>query len=131
MPNESATTTATLHALGQQSWEQVLSQLRDARCIWADLQGLHFGAVPAGQPVGTHLWAWSATYAWRLRLDPESVVGARMELGVGTEPVVIQRLTPRTTPDPGLAQLLGRICMDLDLIVTQDETPISFLRQAS
>lgn len=131
------TRTLGLAALGSTDWSSLRSELADARCVWMDIDGLHYGAVPEHQPLGTHLWAWNSRHAWRVRLDPDLIVGARLNLessndsSAETVAVSIQPLTPRTTPDQGLANLLTQVATRVELAVTQDSAPVTFLVPSS
>jgi hypothetical protein len=127
MNDELTTKSATLTPLGSLTWAQLCSDHSPARCVWMDIDGLHFGALPDTQPLGTHLWGWNDNSAWRLRLDPDLIVGARLDVGTGPVTVVLQPATARTTPDPRLGKLLNEITAPMDLAITQDDAPITFL----
>lgn len=133
MTSQLPTRKVGLSALGSTDWRSLRNELSDAHCVWMDIDGLHYGAVPERQPLGTHLWAWTSRHAWRVRLDPDLTVGARLDLDGPAEPsdetvaVSVQTLTPRTTPDQGLANLVRQIAEQLDLAVTQDSAPMTFI----
>ena len=122
-----------LTPLGSTDWHSLKQQLTEARCVWMDIDGLHYGLVPEQQPLGTHLWAWRAQQAWRVRLDPDLTVGARLDLDGPTDSsaetitVSLQRLTPRTTPDQGPGNLLRQVAEEGELAVTQDSAPVTFI----
>jgi hypothetical protein len=71
---------------GRMSWAEALEEyLRDAQCLWQDLDGLHVSAAPAEAPHTSLLHAWTATRLVRVRLDRD-VDGVRAHVAAIARP---------------------------------------------
>ncbi len=88
-----ATATAWLLAHGRQPWTEIRTLLTGCTCAWADLDGFHAGAPPAGPPLATHLWAWAGDKLLRVRIDGAEGITAELHLtGPGQgQPVTVTR----------------------------------------
>lgn len=122
-----STQKATTKPLGRMEWATVQAEVGDATCVWSDLSGMHVGALPDQQPIATHLWAWRGQTAWRLRLDLDIVIGARLTLDAAGHDVMVHSIGARTTPDPALADELAGLVAEVRLVTTMDAAPVSFL----
>jgi hypothetical protein len=69
---------ANLHGYGQVEWPRVQDLLGDATCCWADIDGWHVDPLPSQPPCTTHLWAWTNTVQWRLRVDGSKAIVAML-----------------------------------------------------
>lgn len=55
-----------LHA----DWPDFTRVFPGATAVWADLDGMHRGVLPATlPPATTHLWFWTSEFAGRVRID--------------------------------------------------------------
>jgi hypothetical protein len=95
-----ATRTAWLTAHGRRPWDEISTVLSGCTCAWADLDGFHCGPPPAGPPLATHLWAWSADRLLRIRLDGNDGITAELHLTDpgNSEPVQVAERETATWP---------------------------------
>ena len=69
--------------------------------LWFDLDGPHFGPLPATAPGATHLWGWDTRTALLARLERSIVVAGAALHSVGpTEPGVWVLVRPLVTWTP-------------------------------
>jgi hypothetical protein len=77
---------------GRMPWRAAIEEhLRDAHCLWQDLDGLHLSGVPAEAPHTTLLHAWTAARLVRVRLDRDSE-GVWAHVAVVDRPPAAERL---------------------------------------
>ncbi len=72
--------TATLIAYGRVTWDQVTAMLAGAQAAWADYDGFHVGAAPHSPPPYSHLWAWTADWLVRIRIDGQHAIAGVLAL---------------------------------------------------
>lgn len=70
-----------LERVGPMSWDALRTHLchTHGECAWSDFHGFHFGPanrLPLSIPPTTHLWAWDAQRALRVRVDVDRVLVA-------------------------------------------------------
>ncbi|MEO3747200.1 hypothetical protein [Plantactinospora sp. B5E13] len=85
--SHTSTTTATgiLHAHGRITWRHLATALHDTDgTAWADYDGFHIGAAPTSPPPYTHLWAWTADWLLRARLDGDAAIVGVLQTGTTT-----------------------------------------------
>ncbi len=73
--------TATLIAYGRTGWGQVARMLAGATAAWADYDGFHLGAPPGSPPPYSHLWAWTARWLARVRVEGQHAITGVLALG--------------------------------------------------
>jgi hypothetical protein len=103
---DAAPGSANLAGYGVRSWTELRAMLADTTAAWADYDGFHVGPPPLEAPPYSHLWAWTADWLLRARIEGQrAVVGVLVLRGdppaggsgpVQTWPVEYQRLTSRT-----------------------------------
>ena len=54
--------------------------LNGAQAAWADYDGLHLGAAPHSPPPYSHLWAWTADWLARIRIDGQHAIAGVLAL---------------------------------------------------
>jgi hypothetical protein len=72
--------TATLIAYGRVAWPQVTRLLTGAQAAWADYDGFHIGTPPQSPPPYSHLWAWTADWLARIRIDNQDAITGVLSL---------------------------------------------------
>ena len=72
--------TATLIAYGRVAWDQITRMLAGAQAAWADYDGFHVGAPPESPPPYSHLWAWTADWLARIRIDGQHAIAGVLAL---------------------------------------------------
>ncbi len=72
--------TATLIAYGRVAWDRVARMLAGAQAAWADYDGFHVGEPPESPPPYSHLWAWTADWLARIRIDGQDVIAGVLAL---------------------------------------------------
>jgi hypothetical protein len=133
------TGTADLIGYGRVSWDQLTSMLTGAQAAWADYNGFHIGAPPAAPPPYSHLWAWTATWLARARIDAgTAIVGVLALHGTPrpappvstTEPVHFQiaRATTWQPNEKRVGELAPHIAgRPIDIYVIPGEHPVTFV----
>ena len=72
--------TAPLIAYGRVAWDQITRMLAGAQAAWADYDGFHVGAAPESPPPYSHLWAWTAGWLARIRVDGQHAIAGVLAL---------------------------------------------------
>lgn len=133
--------TVTLHAYGQLTWPD-LRRVMVGQAAWADYDGFHIGRPPETAPPYTHLWAWSAQWLLRARVDGERAIVAVLQ----TDREAPSGLTPLESYDvrcirrqcrtwPGGEQRVGPLAATVtdrpvELWQVDGERPVTFVRPA-
>jgi len=123
-------------------WPSVHTELAEqhARCLWQDLDGLHVADPPASAPLTSMLWAWSATGLWRIRIDGDSVYGARLDTATQTPNPTARPMLPWAPTDQRIAAHTATAVQRVDALrfeqilidgIAQHAQPMIFLRPAA
>jgi hypothetical protein len=77
---------------GRLAWPRLAATLHAAHGVaWADYHGFHIGTAPAEPPPYSHLWAWTAGWLLRARLDgTQAIVGGLQLDAVGPGLTVVE-----------------------------------------
>ena len=89
--------TGELIGYGRVSWHQLAVMLTGSHAAWADYNGFHVGPPPDGPPPYTHLWAWTAGWLARARLDGDTAIVSVLALTgepQSTPPVQLREAVP-------------------------------------
>jgi hypothetical protein len=132
--------TATLIAYGRIAWDQVTAMLAEAQAAWADYNGFHIGPAPHAPPPYSHLWAWTADWLIRTRIDGQHAIAGALALSglPGSSPperwrqeVHFRRVQSQTWPSaekrvgPLGPEVPGR---SADLYMVTGDRPVTFVR---
>lgn len=131
--------TATLLAYGRIGWPQVARLLMGSRAAWADYDGFHVGAPPASPPPYSHLWAWTADWLARIRIDGQDAIAGVLSLRAEPaspppkwrEEVRFREVRSQTWPPgekragPLRPEIAGQAA---DLYLLAGEHPVTFVR---
>ncbi len=132
--------TATLIAYGRLTWDQAARMLAGTQAAWADYDGFHIGAPPGSPPPYSHLWAWTADWLARIRIDGQHAITGVLALhrqpGNGPpeqwrQDVQFQLVRSQTWPPaekrvgPLAPEVTGRIA---DLYLVTGEHAVTFVR---
>lgn len=136
------TNEAVLHAYGRLPWTDLLAAVDAAPAAWADYDGFHIGHCPDQPPPYTHLWAWTANWLLRARIDGGQAIVAVLQIGE----LDLKRLTPRWSQPTGYElrhshtwagtdKRVGRLAphvadRSVDLYEVGGKSPITFVRLA-
>jgi len=135
--------TATLIAYGRVAWDQITRLLAGAQAAWADYDGFHVGAPPQSPPPYSHLWAWTADWLARIRVDGQHAIAGVLALHgqPGNTPpeqwrqdVQYHQVQSQTWPPaeqrvgPLLPEVAGQ---PANLYLVLGERPVTFVRMAT
>lgn len=131
--------TATLLAYGRIEWPQVARLVSGSRAAWADYDGFHVGAPPESPPPYSHLWAWTAHWLARIRIDGRDAIAGVLSLRAEPatpppkwrEEVKFREVQSQTWPPaekrigPLRPEIAGKVA---DLYLVAGEHPVTFVR---
>jgi hypothetical protein len=132
--------TATLIAYGRIAWPDVIRLLAGAQAAWADYDGFHVGPPPQSPPPYSHLWAWTADWLARLRIDGQHAIAGVLSLHARPasppaeqwrQQVTFREVQARTWGQaeqrigPLLPEVTGQTA---DLYLVAGEHPVTFVR---
>jgi hypothetical protein len=131
---------APLIAYGRVTWDQITRMLAGAQAAWADYDGFRIGAAPESPPPYSHLWAWTADWLARIRVDGQHAIAGVLALCgyPGNFPpeqwrqeVQFHQVRSQTWPPaekrvgPLGPEVAGRLA---DLYLVLGERPVTFVR---
>jgi hypothetical protein len=133
------TGTAELIGYGRLRWDELTSMIGDAPAAWADYDGFHIGLACEEPPPYSHLWAWTAQWLIRARIEGDTAVVGALILAsppAGAPPalmreqVTYERAAARTWPVQ--ERRVGRLAPDVadrnvEIFLVAGERPVTFV----